>query len=70
MACGDLSGFDADQSYEINFGYTRQEPIIIPINPPYKLAIEKKRNNKLQQTPQPTILPAEIEEVEEKNLEI
>jgi len=47
--------------------YKRLDPIIIPVNPPYKLAVEKKRNNKLQQTPQPTILPAEVPE---NNVEI
>ena len=59
MACGDLSGYDADQSYDLptfddegeeeNTGalgggrYKPLEPVQPPIAPPYKTAIAKER---------------------------
>merc|ERR1712137_556840 len=47
VACGDLSGFDADQNYPLNFEegktYERLEPVQPPINPPYKRHLEKKQ---------------------------
>uniref|UniRef100_A0A6B2LBF5 Putative tRNA (cytidine(32)/guanosine(34)-2'-O)-methyltransferase n=1 Tax=Arcella intermedia TaxID=1963864 RepID=A0A6B2LBF5_9EUKA len=49
VACGDLSGFDADRSYdlEMEVDYQRKEVLQSPINPPYKRAKEMKREGLL-----------------------
>lgn len=52
LACGDLSGYDADQTYPLpkegSTPYEPLEPVQPPIAPPYKTAIEleKKSNQK------------------------
>ena len=43
IACGDLSGFDSDATYELPAGYTSLDPVQPPTNPPYKAAQERKR---------------------------
>jgi tRNA (cytidine32/guanosine34-2'-O)-methyltransferase len=43
IACGDLSGFDADATYELPAGYVSLGPVQPPTDPPYKAALEKKR---------------------------
>ena len=53
LACGDLSGYDADMSYDLpayddeagapEGGYKPLEPVQPPIAPPYKTAIAKER---------------------------
>lgn len=43
IACGDLSGFDADATYELPAGYVSLDPVQPPTNPPYKAAQERKR---------------------------
>ena len=60
-ACGDLSGYDADMSYDLDaaaegaeeggvgVGYTPLEPVAPPIAPPYKTAIAKERERAEQQ---------------------
>lgn len=46
LACGDLSGYDADQSYDLPEGeYTWLEPVQPPTTPAYKSALELKRLN-------------------------
>ncbi|CAM6092935.1 unnamed protein product [Calypogeia fissa] len=40
LACGDLSGYDADQSYPLSTSTQRLAPVQPPIAPPYKTAIE------------------------------
>lgn len=48
VACGDLSGFDSDASYPLNFAdkpYAYHEPTQLPIDPPYQRAIERNRRN-------------------------
>jgi len=49
VACGDLSGFDADQSYQIeeDTDYELKSVVQMPINPPYKKAKEMKRTSQL-----------------------
>eukprot|EP01090_Pellita_catalonica_P004855 TRINITY_DN14660_c0_g1_i1.p1 TRINITY_DN14660_c0_g1~~TRINITY_DN14660_c0_g1_i1.p1 ORF type:complete len:207 (-),score=38.71 TRINITY_DN14660_c0_g1_i1:34-654(-) len=46
LACGDLSGFDADANYKIDSSdqtkYFALAPVQSPINPPYKEALERK----------------------------
>eukprot|EP00127_Corallochytrium_limacisporum_P000413 Clim_evm108s11 gene=Clim_evmTU108s11 len=46
MACGDMSGFDADANYPLDLGdgrkYERLPPTQAPINPPYREYIEKR----------------------------
>lgn len=42
MAAGDVFGLDADQSYPLD-EYVHQAPLQMPINPPYKSALEKVR---------------------------
>ena len=43
LACGDLSGFDADATYELPTGYVSLDPVQPPTNPPYKAAQHRKR---------------------------
>jgi tRNA (cytidine32/guanosine34-2'-O)-methyltransferase len=43
LACGDLSGFDADATYELPPGYISLDPVQPPTNPPYKAAQDRKR---------------------------
>ncbi|KAJ1976988.1 putative tRNA (cytidine(32)/guanosine(34)-2'-O)-methyltransferase [Dimargaris xerosporica] len=49
VACGDLSGFDADKTYSEQLDdtstYVQRDPLQKPINPPYKTALELKRSN-------------------------
>lgn len=51
LACGDLSGYDADQSYPLpkvdadGTSYQSLEPVQPPIAPPYKTAIELKKSS-------------------------
>jgi len=47
VACGDLSGYDADQSYNIDEEYESKDALQYPINPPYKKAKEMKRSSQL-----------------------
>lgn len=49
IACGDLSGYDADQNYIIESDdYRAIEAVQKPIDPPYKKAKEMKRDGHLQ----------------------
>eukprot|EP00238_Polyblepharides_amylifera_P013886 CAMPEP_0196599392 /NCGR_PEP_ID=MMETSP1081-20130531/94834_1 /TAXON_ID=36882 /ORGANISM="Pyramimonas amylifera, Strain CCMP720" /LENGTH=309 /DNA_ID=CAMNT_0041925161 /DNA_START=151 /DNA_END=1080 /DNA_ORIENTATION=+ len=56
LACGDLSGYDADQSYPLTYDcknggvYVPLDPVQAPITPPYKtaIALEKERHSKPQ----------------------
>ncbi|KAK9361431.1 FtsJ-like methyltransferase-domain-containing protein [Lipomyces starkeyi] len=50
IACGDLSDFDADATYQIEkgVGSISLEPVQKPTAPPYKTALEKKRNGTLR----------------------
>lgn len=45
IACGDVDGYDADQSYPIDElnGYVHIQPIQLPINPPYASSISKSK---------------------------
>lgn len=43
VACGDLSGYDADKTYMLEDGYKWKDPLQPPTIPPYKSAIERKR---------------------------
>jgi tRNA (cytidine32/guanosine34-2'-O)-methyltransferase len=43
LACGDLSAFDSDATYELPQGYVSLDPVQPPTEPPYKDAIERKR---------------------------
>ncbi|KAL6071208.1 putative tRNA (cytidine(32)/guanosine(34)-2'-O)-methyltransferase [Balamuthia mandrillaris] len=52
IACGDLSGFDADSAYELDeasTNYTTLNPTQSPINPPYQQALQRKRGAGPQQ---------------------
>jgi len=40
LACGDLSGYDADQSYALDDVDFRLKPVQAPIMPAYKSAME------------------------------
>ena len=47
MACGDLSGWDADRSYALDAGaYTPLAPVQMPIDPPYREAIARAKEQK------------------------
>lgn len=47
LACGDLSGYDSDQSYPLpkvaEGTYQSLDPVQPPIAPPYKRALELKK---------------------------
>ena len=44
LACGDLSGFDADQSYDLPVaGYVPLPPVQPPTAPAYRSAVEQQR---------------------------
>ncbi|KAL2069593.1 hypothetical protein VTL71DRAFT_14272 [Oculimacula yallundae] len=43
LACGDLSGFDADASYHLSKDHVSLDPIQPPTAPPYKRALEMRR---------------------------
>jgi tRNA (cytidine32/guanosine34-2'-O)-methyltransferase len=45
VACGDLSGWDADRTYPLT--HVPLEVVQAPINPPYKRAIQLRRTNQL-----------------------
>ncbi|XP_043215776.1 putative tRNA (cytidine(32)/guanosine(34)-2'-O)-methyltransferase isoform X1 [Amphibalanus amphitrite] len=51
LACGDLSGYDADLTYPLQLRegaeYEYRPPNQPPINPPYQDAVEKKRTDQL-----------------------
>ena len=52
IACGDLSGYDADQTYPLTTSsgekeYQSLSPTQGPINPPYKTACLLKKANSL-----------------------
>ncbi|KAF9766090.1 hypothetical protein IL306_001542 [Fusarium sp. DS 682] len=42
IACGDLSAFDSDASYQLPEDYVSLDPVQPPIAPPYKRAIEMR----------------------------
>ena len=49
LACGDLSGWDADQSYDLPAeGYTPLPPVAGPTNPAYREAIEQRQRARTQ----------------------
>ena len=43
IACGDLSAFDSDASYQLPEGHVTLDPVQPPTAPPYKRAIEMRR---------------------------
>ncbi|OJD16253.1 hypothetical protein AJ78_03544 [Emergomyces pasteurianus Ep9510] len=43
IACGDLSAWDSDASYELPPGYVSLDPVQPPTAPPYKRALELRR---------------------------
>ncbi|PGH27794.1 hypothetical protein AJ80_00582 [Polytolypa hystricis UAMH7299] len=43
IACGDLSAWDADASYELPPDYVSLDPVQPPTAPPYKKALERRR---------------------------
>lgn len=46
LACGDLSGWDADQSYDLpEEGYQTLPPVQPPTAPAYKTAIERSKQS-------------------------
>ncbi|CAN3365140.1 tRNA (cytidine(32)/guanosine(34)-2'-O)-methyltransferase [Diutina catenulata] len=45
MACGDLSAGDSDATYRAESSGPRLDPVQSPTAPPYKKALELKRNN-------------------------
>lgn len=44
VACGDLSGYDADKTYPLEKNHKSLDPIQPPTIPPYKWALVRKRN--------------------------
>ncbi|KAH7346460.1 uridine-2'-O--methyltransferase TRM7 [Rhexocercosporidium sp. MPI-PUGE-AT-0058] len=43
LACGDLSGFDADASYHLSKDHVSLDPVQPPTAPPYKRALEMRK---------------------------
>jgi hypothetical protein len=54
ISCGDLSGFDSDQTYSLDDGtdsrYQSLEATTSPLDPPYKFAKELRKEGKLNAT--------------------
>ena len=48
LACGDLSGFDADRNYELPEDYVFHEVVAPPIKPAYEFAVQLKKQNKTE----------------------
>lgn len=46
LACGDLSGWDADQNYDLDESYVSLDPIQPPTAPAYKTAMELSKARK------------------------
>lgn len=75
IACGDLSGFDADRSYPLEIEgreYEYHLPVQSPIDPPYKKACELKKKDKLMK-PEELIVEASansiVSDIEECKIE-
>jgi len=47
LACGDLSAYDSDMTYPLNADYQFRPPTQSPINPPYKEAVDMRRQDQL-----------------------
>jgi tRNA (cytidine32/guanosine34-2'-O)-methyltransferase len=43
LACGDLSAWDSDATYRLPEGHVSLPPVQPPTAPPYKEALERKR---------------------------
>ena len=43
LACGDLSAWDADATYQLPVGHVSLDPVQPPTSPPYKKALEMRR---------------------------
>jgi tRNA (cytidine32/guanosine34-2'-O)-methyltransferase len=67
LACGDLSGYDADQTYQLDDNYIPHEPIQKPIDPPYKKALSLKKSRKLDSQVKGSPLKRELQEEASKN---
>lgn len=50
LACGDLSGWDADANYDLEPEYVSLEPVQPPTAPAYKTAIELAKAKKVAAT--------------------
>jgi tRNA (cytidine32/guanosine34-2'-O)-methyltransferase len=50
MACGDINGYDADQTYALDDTYVRREPVQPPITAPYKSFLERRRQEMSKST--------------------
>ena len=50
LACGDLSAYDSDVSYNLDEDYVYTAPAQAPIDPPYKEAIARRRGEKGDET--------------------
>ncbi|KAI8907705.1 hypothetical protein PhCBS80983_g02862 [Powellomyces hirtus] len=52
IACGDLSGFDSDQTYALGNAegeeYNVLDPVQMPIRPPYQTYIDMKKRNEIK----------------------
>jgi tRNA (cytidine32/guanosine34-2'-O)-methyltransferase len=44
VACGDVNGYDADQTYPLDANYVNLDPIQKPIDPPYRSYIEQRKH--------------------------
>lgn len=47
VACGDINDIDSDATYSIDINTLSLEPVQMPTAPPYKKALEMKRNGEL-----------------------
>ena len=47
LACGDLSAYDSDKTYDDGSQYVPLPPVQEPINPPYQTACFLKKNSLL-----------------------
>jgi len=60
LACGDLSGYDADTTYELGSDYVYHDVVSPPINPAYEYAVKLKKEGKLNSANE---LAQQVEEI-------
>ena len=47
VACGDVNDIDSDATYSLDLDFVTLDPVQRPTAPPYKKALEMKRDGKL-----------------------
>ena len=75
LACGDLSAYDSDKTYDVpesdnGATYISLPPTQAPINPPYELACKLKKNNLLAKLKQDVYTNTETPKCDSKSCKL